>query len=230
MSAKAMSTAEKQGAALEELRKDAARIQKNIDEANARLAASQQSQSQLATEREKLVLPARVNGDAGAQKRLREIEAQLVDVRQGISYDAAAIAELGAQLTTAEQAVELAEWEERRAKVRCLLMKRADGAEAGKLAETVRALAAGLKALAEEDRLIASELTLFEPGLHSCANEIARLDRLRALVFALELRDVVRVDISGLHVSMLAENGPEERDRRIYQDAVERLDQMELVF
>lgn len=142
MSSKSITTTEKHDAPVRELNKRVEHFQKKIGERNESLAASQQLQSQLTVERETLVLPARVEGDAGAQKRLREIDAQLGDVRRNISEDAESIAMLGEQLTAAEQAVELAEWEERRAKVRSLLIARMKKNLGGKIQEAAKSLAA----------------------------------------------------------------------------------------
>jgi hypothetical protein len=230
MSARAATTTDKEGATLEQLKKKVERLQNDLNGLNESLAASQRCQSELAAERKKLVLPARLSKNADAQKRLGFIDVELARVRQCISDDAGAIAELGTQLTAAEQAVELAEWETRRATIRSLLMKRADGAKMGKLIETARRLAADLEALAEEDRLVATELRLFAPCLSGCATAIARLDHARAIVFTLELRNVVRADTAGLHVEMLKRENIEEGDLRTYLDAVEDLDQMEPVF
>lgn len=178
MSAKTMTTAEKEEAPLEKLKKRVEDLQKSIDERNESIAASQQLQTRLATERETLVLPARVAKDADAQRRLRAIDAQLVGVRQEISDDATAIAELGVQLTTAEQAVELEEWEQRRAEVRGRLIARMNRGVASNLQKLARDLKAGLDAAEKADKEIKDEISKFQRNVPGCG-EISLLHRLR---------------------------------------------------
>jgi hypothetical protein len=228
MSSKSITTAEKHEASPGELNQRVEQLRKKIDSRNESLAAAQKSQSQLATERETLVLPARVEGDAGAQKRLREIDTQLVGVRRDISDDTAAVAELGAQLAAAEQAVELAEWESRRVAVRELLnglLKRRQRANLEKAAE---GLLTALTAAAEEDKEAFSALISFEPALRGAAIELLHLSRLRAQILAAKLFKVLPIDLSGYELGRLRDQ--EMRDYKYYEAAVEALDQMELVF
>jgi DNA repair exonuclease SbcCD ATPase subunit len=230
MTSKTMTTAEKQEAQPAELNRRVEQLQKSLDDLNERLTASRQLQSQLATERETLVLPARVTGDAGAQKRLREIDTQLARARQDISDDATAIAELGAQLTAAEQAAELAEWEARRAKVRSLLIARLKSDRGSKLQKAAKALVAELDALESEDNEIRAEVLKFEPRLSGSVSPITYLPRHRGFHLGYELQKHVPIDRLQYYAGGIKAGDLAADDRKYFGEALEALDRLELVF
>lgn len=229
MSSKSITTAEKHEASPGELNQRVEQLQKKIDDRNESVATSQRLQSQLATEREALVLPARVEGDAGAQKRLREIDVQLAGVRRNISDDATAIAELGAQLTAAEQAVELAEWEERRAKVRSLLIARMRSNLGGKIQKAATDLAAALDAAKEKDDQIKAEILKFEPR-KSLGFGISDLRGLRKHGVMFELMRQLEIETQAFYGSRAYRRDMAADDQKYFGQALEALDSLELVF
>jgi len=82
----------------------------------------------------------RAQKNAAAQKRLAAIDEQLTILDREIADDETALAELRAQLTVAQNSIELAEWEGRRAVVRKMLVNRLSGAAAARLEKAAIAL------------------------------------------------------------------------------------------
>lgn len=223
MNAKTATIIDKRRATPEELRK-------NLDDLNESLAASQRLQTELATERETLVLPARLIKSGKAQDRLRSIDAELARVRNDISDDAAAIVEISTQLTAAEQAAELAEWEERRAKVRRLLVARLKSDRGSKLQQAAKDMAAELDALKAEDNEIRAEILKFDPRLWDSLSPITHLPRYRGFHLGYELQKHLPIDKIQYYAASINAGDLAADDQKYFGQALEALDRLELVF
>ncbi|MGD1106943.1 MAG: hypothetical protein ABR865_07845, partial [Terracidiphilus sp.] len=113
------------------------------------LSASRVRQATLASERQGLVLPARVNKDVKAQARLLAIDEDLVRILRDIADDTAAVSGLEEELQVMQNALTLAQWEGRRARVRQLLVARLDGKGGARLDKAAAAFGAALRTAAE---------------------------------------------------------------------------------
>lgn len=225
MSAKTMMAAEKQETTLEQLNVRVEELRKLIDERNASLAKNRQLQSERAMERETQVVPARALGNAGAQKRLRDIDAELVRIRCDISDDTAAIVELSTQLMSAEQDVERADWEAGRAKVRGLLVARMKSDAGSKLQKAAKDLAAAMDTAEKEDNELRTALIPFGRNFNFSA-----LRSLRVACVSFELMRQLQLDRNGFYGRAPHGRDSAADDQQYYGEALEALDQLELVF
>jgi len=169
---------------LEKLRSNVSEVEQQIEKMEALLTSSKNRRDGLVAERGPLVLPART-GNAAARKRLREIDEQLGPLERDIADDKTAKVELEEQHVFAEKAVRVAEWEERRASVRELLVSRMESGSAEKIHNAARNLAAALDAAREDDTRLAGELRGFGLNLDDLRTEF----RFRRDVVARELRE-----------------------------------------
>jgi chromosome segregation ATPase len=150
---------------LEELRLAVSRLGQEIEKMERSLAESHRLRENLVAERGPLVVPARAGKNAAAQNRLRAIDKQLTPLRRDIADDEAALSELKEQAQSARNALYAAEWEERRAEVRELLVRRQKSETAGKIQEAARTLAALLERSREQDDRLKAEILKFSPRL-----------------------------------------------------------------
>jgi hypothetical protein len=136
------------------------------------------------------------------------------------------------QLTSAENAAELAEWEVRRAEVRKLVTARLTGKTAAAMEKAVDSLAAALKAALDEDESIAAAVASFAPSLHRSVRMIQRsaVSRRKKLAGG-RLRDLLPIDTEELRFSdPWAAGKCADLDRQYYGDILEELDNLMLVF
>jgi hypothetical protein len=221
---------EKHEATPDELNMRIHQLQQNIDELTLSIETSQQKQSELATEREVLLLPARVNKDVDAQKRLHTIDSELMRVRKDISDDGAAIADLSKQIASAKNALDLAEWEGKRSEIRKAIVAHLENKSAAKLDKAVESLAKALKAAELEDDQLCSVLASFDPSLQSQVRDLRKLRDIREMVLGFKLREVLPIETNRFYSKGLEGMDAEWWDHNRYGNVLEVLNRMELVF
>jgi chromosome segregation ATPase len=172
----------------------------------------------------------RAQKNAAAQKRLAAIDEQLTILDREIADDETALAELRAQLTVAQNSIELAEWEGRRAVVRKMLVNRLSGAAAARLEKAAIALEKVFGELTEEDKQIGEALTAFEPKFRSMERSIRVLSQYRGRLVGYYLRQVIPSEGIGHFMSLYEGRDFAGVDQGEYGRALEDLDNLELVF
>lgn len=179
---------------LDELRTRVVALGSEIQKLEGSLATSRLRRENLIAERGPLILPARSQKNADAQKRLRTIDEGLAHLTRDVADDQAAISELKEQLRSAEERVVREEWEIRRAAVRKLLADRGRGATEAKLEKLASELAAALRAAAEEDECICAKVIAFERSLYGGISELRRRARERNNIIAAKFFGLLPID------------------------------------
>ncbi len=95
----------------EDLRARVPDLKEQVEKLESSLASSRARLLNLLTERSTLVLPARSGKDRSAQKRLDSVDEQTPVLKRDIADDETALADLRREFVSAENAVELHEWE-----------------------------------------------------------------------------------------------------------------------
>jgi hypothetical protein len=194
------------------------------------MTADRQRIESLKAERRTLVPTARLQGDAGAQKRIVAIDSDLPALERGVADQETAFAVIVGQLAGVDGEIARAEWEEQRAELRELLENRLTGKVAADLEKKAAAFASALKAAAEEDERIAAALISFEPGLRGARDNLQTLKRIRAQILGFGLRKVLPIDTWGLTESRMDGRSAAASELRAYEAALESLNRLELVF
>lgn len=222
---------ENREAALDGLRAQATGLEQKVNELAESLATSRLRCENLIAERGSLVVAARSQKNNTAQKRLNAIDEQLIPLKRNIQDDGAALAELSAHLVLAQNDVERAEWELRRAAVRKLIEERLAGKTAGAIEKAVNVLENALRAAKDEDELILSAMVRFEPRLGRETRPLRMATFERARLAAYKLKDQLPVDSREFGYNQVLK-GKEfgESDRRQYGELLQALDRLELVF
>jgi hypothetical protein len=214
-------------------------LAEKIEQISKRIPLAQQRISELRTERETLIVPARVDRDVSAQKRIRAIDEELVPLQHDLLDDQVAVKDLSERLEAAEKVRIVAEWEEKRDKVRKMLRACRDGsivADVLKAAEKLRSLLRKAAAQDEESRLALD--TLNAPRLQS-RMQIRRAHEALETAAALELLDDLPFDkravvpYRALRTIELPEPTPlgvADGYRAIYDAALKELEDLELIF
>jgi chromosome segregation ATPase len=201
-----------------------------IKKINRSLADSNHRRESLTAERGPLVLPARAQKNASAQKRLTAIDEQLAILNREIADDETALSELQTQLTLAQNDVVRAEWEGKRAEVRNQLTVRLETNTASKLQKAVDELAAAIKAANEEDEKVALTITAFSRNLSRAATHIRSMGKVRSHLFSLQLEKLLVIDTRQINRYSVANIDIETEDRKASEAALNQLDDLELVF
>lgn len=220
--------AEIENAASDALAARVAELSETIEKVKKSLAKSSERLENLTAERGPLVLPARSQNSAVAQKRLREIDQDLIVVNRDIADDKTALVELEAQRTKAQNDIALSEWESRRAEVRKLLVRRLNAKVGAKLQKAVDNLRAELAAAEQEDETIFRTLIAFHRTLE--CQEIRRLKKLRSCAFSARLQGLLAIDTRELRGSSAQNLDMGDEDQRAFETALESLDYLRLVF
>lgn len=197
---------------------------------NGSLVDSRQRYETLMAERDPLVYPARVQKSVAAQKRLNAIDEERAVLKRDIADDETALREVEAQLIAAQNAIELAEWEDERAEARKLLTRRMKINATSKLQKAVEDLVVAIKAAKEEDERTFIALTRFSPNMERTATPIRSMGRLRNHVFSFQLEGLLLIDSRQLNRPQLVNVDIEAEDRKASQTALESLDSLELIF
>jgi chromosome segregation ATPase len=232
MTAVAAAAPETTDTSLGDLRARAGELKGQVEKLELSLGSSRGRLQELLAERSGLILPARSGNDRGAQKRLDAIDEQVPVLKRDLGLDEAALAELRAQLISAENAVELAEWEIRRAEVRERITARLTGKIDAAIEKAVDSLAAALKAAQDEDESIAAAVASFVPAL---GREVRTTQRsagsARRNLAALRLRKLLPIDEMQIKGWSFGED-PKfvDRTRQYYGEILEALDRLALVF
>lgn len=226
-------TASREGAAtlvLDDPRGRIAGSEERLAKLNASLAAAQQRQLELRGERETLVRAARLDGNAAAQKRLYAIDEELAHLACDLSDDRALAENLSEELAAAERARIALDWEERREKVRGILASRLEGRTPAKVLKAAKDLAEALRTAEAEDREAYEALRRLDEGRTRSWKPVAVAHCDLARFATAELRNVLSVDTRGIQVGRISRIDIGEGYRRVYKEAVEQLDRLELVF
>jgi hypothetical protein len=230
MNVATMMMGEKGKMPLENLEARVDQLQESVDGLDRSLATSQQRRSELAAEREALILPARLRKDAGAQKRLGAIDTELERIKHDVSDDGDAKAELARQLAFAKNELALAKWESRRAEIRELLERRLEGKTARNLEKLANNLATALKTAADEDEQAFADIVAFEPGLRSDARPLQGLRELRGRIILQSFGDLLPNEVHWMQRQLLKDKNIAEEESRAYGRIRLTLDCLELVF
>jgi len=192
------------------------------------LSASLARQAALASERQALVLAARVRKESAAQKRLDAIDQEISRLTRDIADDRSAVSDLTRELEEARRASVRSEWERRKAELCAALQSRLEAKSSQKIDAAVAALVEALDEQTAADQLLSGELIKFDRGLRSVAKEIGRLSSHRGTILAAKLYGRMPVSLFGPEYSLRNRSVREEVGRR-YQDALESLDSLELL-
>jgi chromosome segregation ATPase len=221
---------------VEDLRTFADRAEKAVDKLSASLADSRLRRENLTAERGSLVLLARSQKDSGAQERLYAIDEQLSVLNRDIRDDEAALSELNKQLSSAQQSLERAEWEQRRSVVRKMVQGRLTGKTTAAIEKAVSALVAALQAAIDDDEAIKVAMLEFEPRLRRETKPLQTAGSQRSRLAAWKLRSVLPVDRrefgfnGGYGGRAFTKMQFADFDQRHFGELLEALDRLELVF
>jgi len=217
--------------AFEDLRAFAEQAEKRVEKLTASLADSRLRRENLMAERGTLVLPARAEKNSAAQKRLLAIDEQLQALNRDIRDDEAALSYLAERLASAQQNVERAEWELKRAAVRKMITARLTGKTVAAIEKAVDALSEALSAAIDEDEAIRVAMLEFEPGLRREMKPLQMAGFERSRLAAWKLQGQLPVDTREFGNNQ-ALRGREfaDGDRQQYGQLLEALDRLELVF
>jgi hypothetical protein len=221
-------------ASLEALRNFASQKEGQVRKFEKSLVDAERRAENFAAERGSLLIPARSENDAKAQKRLSAIDAELAVLRPNIADDRAVLADLKAQLAAAQESVMRAEWELRRASVRAMIARRLSGKTAVAIRQAVDALNVAMRTAQEEDEAIRVATLEFEPSLGRDLRTLKMAGHERSRLASWKLRNVLLVDSRefgfGIREGVLEKAEFEAYDRRFYGELLERLGCLELVF
>lgn len=218
-----------EGTKQDELRAYVGELEIGVKKLNGSLADSRLREESLVAERGLLVLPARSKKDKGAQNRLHAIDEQLAPLKQDIADDQAAAAELTAQLTFAKNEISRAEWEERRAKARGLLVRRMESKTTANLQKAARNMASALDEAVKEDAQLRKDLLDFNPNLRGSVDQLLHLGQVRGRTLGYELIKQLPIDSR----EYFAGTGPTDLakyEQDYLEEVLETLDGLELVF
>lgn len=224
-------------ASLEVLRTLASQQEAQVRKFEKSLADAERRTENIVAERGSLLMAARSENNAKAQKRLSAIDAELAILRPNIADDRAVLADLKVQLAVAQESVARAEWEIRRASVRAMIATRLSGNTAAAIRKAVDVLNVAMKRAQAEDEAIRTAMLEFDPrlgrGLAASSLKMAALNRSRLASW--RLQNVLLIDdrhfgsSSGVRGGSLQNVEFEEVDRRFYGELMERLGCLELV-
>ncbi len=160
---------------------------------------------QLEGERQQYVVAARAGKDADAQKKLCQLNDDTQAVQRDVRDDEAAIAEIEAKLEMLNVTLRLAEKEERRAKVICLIESRIGQGLEKKATDLFQQLQDTVKAIFESDKDIGSAMRAFNnvtgdlkqrnAELNACAQILA--EQSAAATWLYQFRNLDEWDMAG---------------------------------
>lgn len=160
----------------ESLRAIAANVEKEIGSLSGRLAAARTRQGELVSERSALIIPARSKKDEAAQTRMCAIDEELGPLSRDLSDDESALATLREQLSSLQNRVARAEWDESR---ECLIKQ----LEASLKGNPVRKLKAAIEEVRDQfsrinqeaDDLVKALMRFDDQRLRSEWNDVDRI-------------------------------------------------------
>jgi hypothetical protein len=217
---------------LDDLRMRVDSLKKAIDALSTSQTDLRQRRDSLMAERASLIVSARSKKDSGAQMRLYAIDEQLAVLNRDVRDDEVAFGEINRQLSSAQQTLERAEWEKRRADVRALIEGRLYSKTIDKIEEATGALVSALRSANTEDEAVRIAVRGFEPSLWRELDYAIRATKDRRVRLAAHwLREVLPIDaeVAG-YGRDLDEETFGTRDRRDYAQLLSNLDGLELVF
>lgn len=206
-----------------------------IDELTARIdslvaskSTTESRKSALNAERRSLLVPARVDRDAAAQKRLREVDENLSALERELADDQAALDDLSGRLDGAKKAQITAVWEARRTEVRNLLSARRDSELAATILRLAKELNNAIETASEQDK----ECERGFARLGARAGAYPRLSsahRRLAQFAAREIMDVMEIPAFVAQPQYLRDRDAVAEDRAVYERAIKELDDLELI-
>lgn len=217
---------------LENLRAIADLAEKRLQKFTASLVDSRARREKLVMERGSLVVPARVEKNTAAQKRLLAIDEQLVALNRDIKDDETVLSDLTEKLAFAHQNLERAEWEAKREEVRARLVSRIASGVDLQIEKAARQLASLLLSTAAQDEELSMALLRFDRHLRTEGGAIAKSGDMRARFVGLHLSKAAQniIDTRSVMPQFLDGRTAEEINRIVYQNAVKALDDLELIF
>lgn len=204
-------------------------LAKKIERVSSEIPATQQRVAELEAEREKLVVPARVDRDTAAQKRIREIDEELLALQRDLADDQAAAHDLSGRLERVRKARLLAEWDRERGEIRKLLVNRSAGTAVGEILELATRFEEALRKLQAEDTALSEALTKLAPQWVSTWRNLAKAHRPLANFVGWTLMEVLPIDTRGMRSDSMRRYQATEWDRAIVERVLAQLDDLELV-
>ena len=222
-------------ATLNDLRAFAEVEENRVETLKASLAEARMKRESLTAERDGLVMKARVEKDLGAQTRLNEIDGQLLTLNRDIGDDENVLKQLAEQLSSAQENLYRAEWEQGRSVVRKMIETRLTGKSVKAIEKAVEALNEALRAASNEDDAINAAMLEFEPGLAREMKPLQLAGSERSRLAAWKLRDVLPVDTREFPRGYRGEWPLDGKtfagsDQWQYEQLLKSLDRLELVF
>jgi chromosome segregation ATPase len=145
---------------------------KKMEEISGRIPAAELRVSELKAERETLVIPARVEANAGAQKRIREIDQELIALEHDLGDDRAAVGCLSSQLDQAQKGRVAAKWESERASVRKTVAECRDNSLSAEIVKSAQNLASLLRKAEARDQKCSNAMIDFDPRRYRFWSEL----------------------------------------------------------
>ncbi len=144
------------------LRKKIEGLESDLEKTRRSKAAAEEKLAGLNTKRKGYVRQAAL-GDAEAQKSLAEIENGITTAERELGGCNDAVGEISAEIEERKDDLALADWEDRRDRVRAMVEAYAGSDKTQRMGELVRQLLTLLKDLAEEERKVSNAIHEFEP-------------------------------------------------------------------
>lgn len=210
----------------ERLEAQIAELTERLQELDECLSASRLRQATLASERQGLVLPARVNKDPKAQARLLGIDEDLTRILRDIALDTEAVSDLNKKLQAVQNALALAQREQHRAAVRGLLQARLDSNRAARIMKAAEQLRDLLQAAEREDAETYKALVEFDASFARSSKWIRRAHYLLGLSAGSVLTPVMEIDTRSVTPAQRERNAAED-DRRLHAEALRALEAMD---
>lgn len=214
--------------AMDGMSKRLSETQQNVERLKLFIAAAREREAELSAEREKILPAARLRNHAQAQQRVGTIDAELARVRVGLADDETVLSAQIAQSEAIEHDIVRIEWEGRRAKVRELLTARLNSKIASKLKDLAEEMAATIQAAKEEDEKAMAAIANFSEKIGECT--IRDLAVIRSKALSAKLNEVLVIDRRQLGAYGYAGIDLEAHDRETFENVLQTLDNLELVF
>jgi predicted RNase H-like nuclease (RuvC/YqgF family) len=200
-----------------------------IKKLSERIPAAERRIADLKIEREKLVVPARVDGNSAAQQRIRAIDEELRRLEHDFADDKTALDDLSRRLERAQKDRIAFEWDQRRSALRASLMRRRNGKSVSKVIDAARALAVAISKAEEEGDACLTALMNFAPRCAPSWNRLKSAQDILVRFAAMELENVLPIDGRLVMRQFLKDRDPETVDRAAIDLLLEQLDDLEVV-
>ncbi len=157
------------------LQKQIGKLEENISVIEQSEKASQKELTELEAKRRGLVTAARLDKDQKAKTALDALDSNIFKARRSVEDDATVKADLLQQLKAAKSSLMVAQWEDRRASVRAMVVACANSDKPQRVKEHVVQLLKLLKEIDEEECKASEAVQEFEPRrLAACSLYAAR--------------------------------------------------------